>query len=241
MTTVPCLDYALSSQPARPRDGLPGSWSAADPQARFSPIIVSGREVEHMRIRVHKRKQFLLMNHLFKHDKTSPHRFLLYRKWNISNILTFLFNKISFSLVPGTAFHFRIHVSVTHMHPLQPKEHTVGKTQRKMCEHTSTNEPGLWVCSDPVWSVLGQAEPKDGLLPALGLQVSCQQHTAMHTRNTLAAQGPHAQQTQLTCCSFLHGLPTVFQEIKKTKYGYYSCWSWETSITRLIVLLFSYV
>ena len=67
---------------------------------------------------------FSLMNHLFEQDKMSPHRFLLYRKWNISNILTFLFNKISFSLVPGTAFHFRIHVSVTHMHPLQPKEHT---------------------------------------------------------------------------------------------------------------------
>ena len=165
---MPHLDYALSSQAARPRGGLPGSWSATEPQAQLSPIIVSGRGMEHMQIRVHQRKQSLLMNHLFKQDKTSPHCFLLYRKSNISNILTFLFNKISFNLVPGTALHFRIHVSTTHMHPLQPKEHTVRKTQRKMCKHRSTDAFGLWMYSDTGWSVLDQDRLKGRPLSCAG-------------------------------------------------------------------------
>ena len=138
----------------RPSGGLPGSWSATEPQARLSLITVSGRGMEHVQIRVHQSKQSLLTNHLFKQDKTSPYCFLLYRKSNISNILTFLFNKISFDLVPGTALHFRIHVSTTHMHPLQPEEHTVRKTQRKMCKHRSTDAFGLWMYSDTGWSVL---------------------------------------------------------------------------------------
>lgn len=58
-------------------------------------------------------------------DKTKTSLHCLYKKWNISNILVlFFFCKIHFNLVPGTASHFRIHVLVTHVHPLQPKEHT---------------------------------------------------------------------------------------------------------------------
>jgi hypothetical protein len=75
--------------------------------------------------------------------KTSPPGFSLYRKWNISNILAFLFfNRTHFGLVPGTASHVRIHVLVTHMHPSQPKEHTVKKAQWKSIAR-STNEQGL--------------------------------------------------------------------------------------------------
>lgn len=75
--------------------------------------------------------------------KTSPPGFSLYRKWNISNILAFLFfNRIRFSLVPGTASHVRIHVSVTRMRPSQPKERTVKKAQRESIVR-STNKPGL--------------------------------------------------------------------------------------------------
>ena len=143
---------------------------------------MSGREAEHTQIRVHKRKQSSLMNHLFEQDKMSPHRFLLYRKWNISNILTFLFNKISFSLVPGTAFHFRIHVSVTHMHPSQPKEHTVRKAEWRIV-NTGLQISAVYKC---VQNQAGQrwarTEPKAGLLPALCLQVSHQHREDADTR-----------------------------------------------------------
>lgn len=77
-------------------------------------------------------------------DKTkmSPHCFLLYRKWNISNILVFLFcSRIHFNLVPGTS-HLRIRVLVTRMHPLQPRERTGKKTQWKITGR-STNKFAL--------------------------------------------------------------------------------------------------
>jgi hypothetical protein len=101
----------------------------------------SSREIDQIPIRVHKRKPSLLMNHLFGKDKNVSTWFPFIQKWNISNILVFLFfNRIHFSLVPGTASQVRIHVLVTHMHPSQPKEHTVKETQWKM---RFTNKLGL--------------------------------------------------------------------------------------------------
>lgn len=60
----------------------------------------------------------------FGQDKSISMLFL-FIKWNTSDILVlFFFNRLHFNLVPGTASHFRIHVLVTHVYPLQPKKHT---------------------------------------------------------------------------------------------------------------------
>lgn len=98
--------------------------------------------------------------------KTSPPGFSLYRKWNISNILAFLFfNRIHFNLVPGTASHVRIHVLVTHTRPSQPEEHTVKKAQWESIVR-SANKLGL--ISVFRWSLLNarlRTGSKDDLSP----------------------------------------------------------------------------
>lgn len=90
------------------------------------------------------------MNHLFDQDRNISTLFAFIQKEHFKYIIFLFFNRIHFNLVPGTASHFKIHVLVTHMHPLQPKEHTVKKHNGKLLSGLQINLDYICIQMKPV-------------------------------------------------------------------------------------------